>query len=292
MACHILCAIIVCCHGASLRLEAIKPPPLPPRPFGPVKRQDSLPLRVLPDYLLKHLENFSTDIETYPLRFLPRLKEVHIGGESDLMGGGKLYRSGHPVFLPNLGDMIVWSSDKAGSRLRAHERDVRSLRRLYPNIKQIINFNASPFDEDTQGFFEDAEIDIVHMPLDDFVAPTLDQITTAIDLIEHARLNGRDSLIFCGFGDGRSGVITAAYEVFKIQEAYPYLGTDELELFIERRNGMAPLGMSASPTVTFERFYSFVNSVDDHMIENPVQYDALIEYANSISERTECRTLG
>eukprot|EP00397_Hematodinium_sp_SG-2012_P052827 GEMP01062698.1.p1 GENE.GEMP01062698.1~~GEMP01062698.1.p1 ORF type:complete len:244 (-),score=19.00 GEMP01062698.1:626-1357(-) len=144
-------ALTVCYGGAGTEQEL--PPPLLPKDAIYESMPRPQQFWRLPPYLHAHLEYiYSTDVTDEHVRFLPRLREVHIGGAHNLMRGGKLYRSGHPVFLSYPGDMIVWSSDSPFGRLTAHERDMTALRRRYPNMKLLINLNLRPFADGTEAF--------------------------------------------------------------------------------------------------------------------------------------------
>eukprot|EP00397_Hematodinium_sp_SG-2012_P061254 GEMP01080840.1.p1 GENE.GEMP01080840.1~~GEMP01080840.1.p1 ORF type:complete len:297 (+),score=41.22 GEMP01080840.1:97-987(+) len=281
-------ALTVCYGGAGTEQEL--PPPLLPKDAIYESMPRPQQFWRLPPYLHAHLEYiYSTDVTdehvTRKVRFLPRLREVHIGGAHNLMRGGKLYRSGHPVFLSYPGDMIVWSSDSPFGRLTAHERDMTALRRRYPNMKLLINLNLRPFADGTEAFLGNLGFSVAHVPVRDGTAPSVHQIRRVVRLIEKTRSRGKDTLIFCGYGAGRSGVMVAAYEAYMIMQTYPLLHSEVLELFLERRAGRVPLAMRRNPTLSFAQLYNFVNVREDHMIENPEQFEALLSYAEYISDR-------
>jgi atypical dual specificity phosphatase len=57
------------------------------------------------------------------------------------------------------------------------------------------------------------EIESLHLPMEDFHAPTLDQILEFVDKVSHILKNGGRVGVHCTAGKGRSGTMSAAYLV-------------------------------------------------------------------------------
>jgi atypical dual specificity phosphatase len=66
-------------------------------------------------------------------------------------------------------------------------------------------------------------ISYLHVPVEDYKAPTMDQIKSTVSYIEHQlATNGNTILVHCAAGKGRTGTILAAYLIKKDR-----LSTDE-----------------------------------------------------------------
>ncbi len=55
----------------------------------------------------------------------------------------------------------------------------------------------------------------LHVPIEDYSAPTIDQIEQSVNFIHRMEVAGKPTLVHCGAGRGRTGVILAAYLVYK-----------------------------------------------------------------------------
>ena len=56
-------------------------------------------------------------------------------------------------------------------------------------------------------------LDALHLPVEDMTAPTPEQFERALRFIDHHRLRGTPVVVHCLMGQGRTGVILAAYLV-------------------------------------------------------------------------------
>lgn len=59
----------------------------------------------------------------------------------------------------------------------------------------------------------DAGLMAVHIPVDDFTAPSERQLRLAIDTIDRAKRSGMGVAVHCAAGKGRTGTVLAAYLV-------------------------------------------------------------------------------
>ncbi|AFK23214.1 dual specificity protein phosphatase family protein [Pyrococcus sp. ST04] len=60
-----------------------------------------------------------------------------------------------------------------------------------------------------------ARADVLHVPIPDFTAPSLKELTTIVEWIERKVNEGKKVLIHCYGGSGRSGTIAVAWLMYK-----------------------------------------------------------------------------
>ncbi|MDQ2745300.1 MAG: dual specificity protein phosphatase family protein [Chloroflexota bacterium] len=86
------------------------------------------------------------------------------------------------------------------------EGDLSRLRQQ--GIGAILSLTESPIDESTL-----ARVDLasLHLPIPDLTAPLPAQIDQALRFLDAQRVQGRPVAVHCRMGQGRTGVILAAY---------------------------------------------------------------------------------
>jgi atypical dual specificity phosphatase len=125
--------------------------------------------------------------------------------------------------------------------------DLAWLRRS--GIEVLVSLSEDP---PPRHWINDAGLMLVHVPVVDMTAPTLEQLEVAIDAIDRANRSGLAAAVHCTAGLGRTGTVLAAYFVFrgmrpeaaieKVRELRP--GSVEtldqervVEEYSDRRNG-------------------------------------------------------
>jgi atypical dual specificity phosphatase len=81
-------------------------------------------------------------------------------------------------------------------------------------------------------WFNGGDIDYLHLAIEDFGAPNMEELVQAVDFIDQQISSGRPVMVHCAAGKGRTGAVLAAYLVKKQN-----LTADQA---IERVRGMRP----------------------------------------------------
>ncbi|MEU5692316.1 hypothetical protein [Actinosynnema sp. NPDC020468] len=122
--------------------------------------------------------------------------------EWDAVEPGVLYRCQQPGYEPRLDrDTPHAFTDAQILFLRAHA------------ISLVLSANSIALEDADVAALRDAGIDYRHFPVTDYTAPTRDQVIRASTALAANSRDGGASLVYCGFGHGRTGTFVTAWEI-------------------------------------------------------------------------------
>lgn len=98
----------------------------------------------------------------------------------------------------------------AGSGLPMTEDEFEWL--VDQGIKSVVTVREVALPSD---WFDGNDIDYMHLQVEDFGAPTIEELDQAVNFIDQQIANGRPAMVHCAAGKGRTGAVIAAYLVKK-----------------------------------------------------------------------------
>ena len=77
-------------------------------------------------------------------------------------------------------------------------------------IKSIVTVREVPLPHD---WFEDRDVSYLHLRVEDFGAPSIEELEASVNFIEQQLQNERPVMVHCAAGKGRTGTVLAAFLV-------------------------------------------------------------------------------
>jgi atypical dual specificity phosphatase len=117
---------------------------------------------------------------------------------------------------------------------------------LAQGIKSVVTVREAPL---PGGWINDG-IGYMHLEVDDFDAPTPEEIDSAVEFIDQQIASGRPVMVHCAAGKGRTGVVLAAY-LMKKQGLNP---AESIERIREMRPGSVQSEVQEWAVTMYEKY--------------------------------------
>lgn len=118
-------------------------------------------------------------------------------------GTTKIFRSSQPYY-----------KDEEDS-LQKFDTPAISILKTY-NIKSIISLNRYLIHENSATALSKESISYHNLSITDFKTPSPKELLYGCQVIDNALKQGGNILVYCGFGQGRTGTMMTAYEIYKL----------------------------------------------------------------------------
>lgn len=120
---------------------------------------------------------------------------------------GNAYRRFHGIISDRPTNFSWVIEDKlAGSGLPVTENEFKWV--VDKGIKSIVTVREVPLPSE---WFDGGDIDYLHLRVEDFGAPTVEEMDEVVNFIDRTISSGRAVLVHCAAGKGRTGAVLAAY---------------------------------------------------------------------------------
>lgn len=120
---------------------------------------------------------------------------------------GNAYRRFHGIISDRPTNFSWVIEDKlAGSGLPVTENEFKWV--VDKGIKSIVTVREVPLPSE---WFDGGDIDYLHLRVEDFGAPAVEEMDEVVNFIDKTISSGRAVLVHCAAGKGRTGAVLAAY---------------------------------------------------------------------------------
>ncbi|WP_438869126.1 protein-tyrosine phosphatase family protein [Pseudomonas sp. L1(2025)] len=95
------------------------------------------------------------------------------------------------------------------------------------NIKGIVSLNHHLIHDNSMTALAAESITYHHLAVVDFGVPTAKELLQACQAVDNILSKG-NALVYCGFGQGRTGTMMSAYAIYKLPKGSPASKLDEI----------------------------------------------------------------